>query len=57
MEEFDFKTAMNNFETAYVIRKSDPMNPDFKRLTDLIVFLYKKLDAYINSGTINIEKP
>lgn len=42
---------------AYMIRKNDSMNPDFKRLTDLIVFLYRKLDAYINSGAINIEKP
>ena len=33
LEEFDFKTAMNNFESAYTIRKNDPLNPDFKRLT------------------------
>lgn len=57
MEEFDFKTAMSNFEAAYMIRKNDADNPDFRRLTELIVFLYKKLDAYINSGLINIEKP
>lgn len=48
---------MINFEAAYMIRRADPENPDFKRLTELIVFLYKKLDAYIQSGLINIEKP
>lgn len=48
---------MGFFESAYMIRKSDPMTSDYKRLVDLIVFLYRKLDAYINSGTINIEKP
>ena len=40
-----------------MIRKTDADNPDLKRLVDLIVFLYRKLDAYINSGLINIEKP
>jgi hypothetical protein len=57
MEEFDFKTAMSHLESAYMIRKTDPVNPDFSRLTDLIVFLYRKLDSYIDSGMINVDKP